>query len=65
MKQSKAPTSRRAEIQQLYQSYTAGSTMLSAPALLVFLHKEQKEHAADQETAEGLIDRYEIDEAGE
>ncbi|XP_037538914.1 1-phosphatidylinositol 4,5-bisphosphate phosphodiesterase zeta-1-like [Nematolebias whitei] len=63
MKKSNAPTSRRAEIQRLYQSYTAGCTTLSAPALLMFLHKEQKEHTADEETAQSLIDRYEIEEA--
>lgn len=65
MKKSKAPTSRRAEIQQLYQSYTAGATMLSAPSLLMFLHKEQVEHTATEEMAERLIDTYEIEEAGE
>uniref|UniRef100_A0A3P9HCK0 Phosphoinositide phospholipase C n=1 Tax=Oryzias latipes TaxID=8090 RepID=A0A3P9HCK0_ORYLA len=62
MKRSKAPTTRRAEIQQLYQSYSAGMTSLPASALLKFLHKEQMELTADEDTAESLIDRYEIEE---
>lgn len=65
MKRSKAPSSRRAEILQLYQSYTSGQTTLPACALLRFLHKEQRELTADEETAESLIDRYEIEETGE
>uniref|UniRef100_A0A3P9KUI0 Phosphoinositide phospholipase C n=1 Tax=Oryzias latipes TaxID=8090 RepID=A0A3P9KUI0_ORYLA len=62
MKRSKAPTTRRGEIQQLYQSYSAGMTSLPASALLKFLHKEQMELTADEDTAESLIDRYEIEE---
>ncbi|XP_038562734.1 1-phosphatidylinositol 4,5-bisphosphate phosphodiesterase zeta-1-like isoform X2 [Micropterus salmoides] len=62
MKKSKAPSSRRAEIQQLYQCYTSGHTTLPACALLRFLHKEQMELTANEETAESLIDRYEIEE---
>ncbi|XP_044213643.1 1-phosphatidylinositol 4,5-bisphosphate phosphodiesterase zeta-1-like isoform X2 [Thunnus albacares] len=62
MKKSKAPSSRRAEIQQLHQCYASGKTTLPACALLRFLHKEQMELTANEETAESLIDRYEIEE---
>ncbi|KAM7396921.1 hypothetical protein PAMP_019926 [Pampus punctatissimus] len=62
MKKSKAPSSRRAEIQQLYQCYASGQVTLPARALLRFLHKEQMELTANEETAESLIDRYEIEE---
>uniref|UniRef100_A0A8D3ADW3 Phosphoinositide phospholipase C n=1 Tax=Scophthalmus maximus TaxID=52904 RepID=A0A8D3ADW3_SCOMX len=62
MKKSKAPSSRRAEIQHLYQCYAADQTTLPAGALLRFLHKEQMEHAANEEAAGNLIDRYEIEE---
>lgn len=64
MKKSKPP-SRRAEIHQLYQVYTAGLETLSVCALLTFLHKEQKELTANEEKAESLIDRFEINETGE
>uniref|UniRef100_A0A3Q1ETW5 Phosphoinositide phospholipase C n=1 Tax=Acanthochromis polyacanthus TaxID=80966 RepID=A0A3Q1ETW5_9TELE len=63
MKRSKAPSSRRAEIQHLYQCYASGHTALPAAALVRFLHKEQMELTANEETAESLIDRYEIEEA--
>uniref|UniRef100_UPI0037E9BA69 1-phosphatidylinositol 4,5-bisphosphate phosphodiesterase zeta-1-like n=1 Tax=Semicossyphus pulcher TaxID=241346 RepID=UPI0037E9BA69 len=62
MKKNKAPSSRRAEIQHLYQSYVCGQTTLPACALLRFLHKEQMELTATEEAAESLIDRYEIEE---
>uniref|UniRef100_A0A3Q3T1R9 Phosphoinositide phospholipase C n=1 Tax=Mastacembelus armatus TaxID=205130 RepID=A0A3Q3T1R9_9TELE len=64
MKKRKASSSssRRAEIQHLYQSYTSGQTTLPASALLRFLHKEQMELSADEEMAENLIDKYEIEE---
>ncbi|XP_039663658.1 1-phosphatidylinositol 4,5-bisphosphate phosphodiesterase zeta-1-like isoform X3 [Perca fluviatilis] len=62
MKKSKAPFSRRAEIQHLYQCYTSEQTILPACALLRFLHKEQMELTANEEMAESLIDRYEIEE---
>ncbi|XP_063768485.1 1-phosphatidylinositol 4,5-bisphosphate phosphodiesterase zeta-1-like [Eleginops maclovinus] len=62
MKRGKAPASRRAEIQHLYQTYASGQTILPACALLRFLHKEQNELTANEETAESLIDRYEIEE---
>lgn len=65
MKKSKAPSSRRAEIQHLFTSYAAGQTTLPASSLQKFLHKEQMELAANEETTEGLIDRYEIDDNGE
>lgn len=65
MKKSKAPTSRRVEIQQLYLNYSAGMTSLPASELLKFLHKEQMELTANEDTAESLIDRYEIEETGE
>uniref|UniRef100_A0A3Q0SVB9 Phosphoinositide phospholipase C n=1 Tax=Amphilophus citrinellus TaxID=61819 RepID=A0A3Q0SVB9_AMPCI len=61
MKRSKHPSSRRAEIQQLYLDYAAGQETLSASALLMFIHKEQKELTANEDTAESLIDRFEID----
>ncbi|XP_031138673.1 1-phosphatidylinositol 4,5-bisphosphate phosphodiesterase zeta-1-like isoform X3 [Sander lucioperca] len=62
MKKGKAPSSRRAEIQHLYQCYTSEQTILPACALLRFLHKEQMELTANEEMAESLIDRYEIEE---
>ncbi|XP_032379687.1 1-phosphatidylinositol 4,5-bisphosphate phosphodiesterase zeta-1 isoform X2 [Etheostoma spectabile] len=62
MKKGKSPSSRRAEIQHLYQSYTSEQTILPACALLRFLHKEQMEITANEEMAESLIDRYEIEE---
>uniref|UniRef100_A0A4W5QC30 Phosphoinositide phospholipase C n=1 Tax=Hucho hucho TaxID=62062 RepID=A0A4W5QC30_9TELE len=62
MKKNKAPTSRRSEIQNIYRCYSSGRNTLAASALLRFLHMEQMETAANQETAEGLIDRYEIEE---
>ncbi|XP_030588258.1 1-phosphatidylinositol 4,5-bisphosphate phosphodiesterase zeta-1 isoform X2 [Archocentrus centrarchus] len=62
MKRSKHPSSRRAEIQQLYLDYAAGQETLPASALLMFIHKEQKELTANEDTAESLIDRFEIDE---
>ncbi|XP_042157800.1 1-phosphatidylinositol 4,5-bisphosphate phosphodiesterase zeta-1-like [Oncorhynchus tshawytscha] len=62
MKKNKASTSRRSEIQDIYQCYSSGRNTLAASALLRFLHMEQMEVAANQETAEGLIDRYEIEE---
>ncbi|XP_071382007.1 1-phosphatidylinositol 4,5-bisphosphate phosphodiesterase zeta-1-like [Centroberyx affinis] len=62
MKKNKPPSSRRAEIQHIYQCYASGQTNLPACALLRFLHMEQMELTANQETAEGLIDRYEIEE---
>lgn len=65
MNKNKQPPSRRAEIQHIYQYYTTGQTPLPVWALLRFLHMEQKELTANQETAEGLIDRYEIEETGE
>lgn len=64
MRRSKAPSSRRAEIQQLHQCYALGQTTLPACALLRFLRKEQMELKANEETAESLIDRYEIEETG-
>lgn len=65
MKKSKAPASRRVEIQRLHQCYTLGQATLPVGGLLRFLHKEQMELTADEETAEGVIDRYEIEETGE
>lgn len=64
MKKNKPPSSRRAEFQQLYQSYAGGQTTLPASALLRFLHKEQMELTANEEVVETLIDRFEIEEAG-
>ncbi|XP_034540927.1 1-phosphatidylinositol 4,5-bisphosphate phosphodiesterase zeta-1-like isoform X1 [Notolabrus celidotus] len=62
MKKNKGPSSRRAQIQHLYQCYACGQTTLPACALLRFLHKEQMELTANEEVAESLIDRYEIEE---
>ncbi|KAM6960654.1 1-phosphatidylinositol 4,5-bisphosphate phosphodiesterase zeta-1-like [Aplochiton taeniatus] len=62
MKRSKAPVSRREEIHHIYQCYSLGLKTLPLSALLRFLHREQMEDSANQETGEGLIDRYEIDE---
>lgn len=62
-RKSKRPSTRRAEIQHLYQKYLSGET-LSASDLLKFLHKEQMELTADEYTTEGLINRYEIEESG-
>lgn len=64
MKRSKPPSTRRAEIQHLYQKYASDSTSLSARDLLQFLRNEQMEHTANEQIAEGLISRYEIEEAG-
>ncbi|KAM9855093.1 1-phosphatidylinositol 4,5-bisphosphate phosphodiesterase zeta-1-like [Aulostomus maculatus] len=66
MKKSKTPaTTRRAEIQHVYQCYASGKTTLPACDLLKFLHKEQMELTANEDTAESLIDTYEIEETGE
>ncbi|CAL8375742.1 unnamed protein product [Arctogadus glacialis] len=62
MKRTARPATRRAEIQRLYQCYTADQLTLAASSLLRFLHREQMELTANQETVERLIDRYEIDE---
>ncbi|XP_068459136.1 1-phosphatidylinositol 4,5-bisphosphate phosphodiesterase zeta-1-like isoform X2 [Clinocottus analis] len=62
MKKGTAPPSRRAEIQHLHQSHASGQTVLPACALLRFLHEKQMELTANEETAESLIDRYEIEE---
>lgn len=64
LRRSKPPATRRAEIQHLYQRYLSGPT-LSARDLLQFLHKEQMEMTADEETAEDLMQRYEIEQSGE
>uniref|UniRef100_A0A3Q3WU86 Phosphoinositide phospholipase C n=1 Tax=Mola mola TaxID=94237 RepID=A0A3Q3WU86_MOLML len=61
-KKSKPPSTRRAEIHNLYQCYAAGQTALPACDLFRFLHKEQMELTANEETADGLIDKYEIEE---
>ncbi|XP_014906929.1 1-phosphatidylinositol 4,5-bisphosphate phosphodiesterase zeta-1-like isoform X2 [Poecilia latipinna] len=63
LKRTKVLQSRRVEILSLFQRYTEGIPTLPASALLTFLCKEQMELAANKDTAEDLIDRYEIDEA--
>lgn len=63
LRRSKPPSTRRSEIQRLYERYLSGTT-LSVTNLLKFLHKEQMELTADEETAEGLIHRYEIEQSG-
>lgn len=65
MKKKEVPSSRRAEIQRLFDRYTSEQSTLQVDALLAFLQKEQMEHAANEETANTLITRYEIDETGE
>ncbi|XP_060933094.1 1-phosphatidylinositol 4,5-bisphosphate phosphodiesterase zeta-1-like [Limanda limanda] len=62
MRRTKPPTSRRTEIQHLYECYASGQTTLPAHDLVRFLHEKQMELTANQETAESLIDRYEIEE---
>ncbi|CAB1455080.1 unnamed protein product [Pleuronectes platessa] len=65
MRRNKPPTSRRTEIQHLYECYASGQTTLPAHDLVRFLHEKQMELTANQETAESLIGRYEIEETGE
>ncbi|XP_062245216.1 1-phosphatidylinositol 4,5-bisphosphate phosphodiesterase zeta-1-like [Platichthys flesus] len=62
MKRNKPSTSRRTEIQHLYECYASGQTTLPAHDLVRFLHEKQMELTANQETAESLIGRYEIEE---
>ncbi|XP_041651243.1 1-phosphatidylinositol 4,5-bisphosphate phosphodiesterase zeta-1-like [Cheilinus undulatus] len=62
MKKNKGPSSRRAEIQHLFQHYLDGQTSLPARDFLTFLHKEQWELETSLEEVESLIDRYEIEE---
>lgn len=64
MRRSRGPSTRRAEIQRLYQSYASGQTAMVAADLLRFLHREQMELKANEGTAGDLIDRYEIEETG-
>lgn len=64
MRRSRTPSTRRVEIQHLYQSYASGHSTMAVCDLLRFLHREQMELAANEETVEGLIDRYEIEETG-
>ncbi|KAM4733379.1 1-phosphatidylinositol 4,5-bisphosphate phosphodiesterase zeta-1-like [Anableps anableps] len=63
LKKSKVSQSRRTEILGLFQSQAEGLTFLPASALLKFLHNDQMELTANKDTAESLIDRYEIEEA--
>ncbi|XP_057693133.1 1-phosphatidylinositol 4,5-bisphosphate phosphodiesterase zeta-1-like isoform X4 [Corythoichthys intestinalis] len=62
MRKSKAPSTRRGEIQNLFNNYASGQTTLPASSLLGFLHKEQMELDADEAAAESLIEKYEIEE---
>lgn len=64
MRRSRGPSTRRAEIQRLYQNYTSGQTSMVATDFLSFLHREQMQLTANDETAESLIDKYEIEETG-
>lgn len=64
MRRSRGPSTRRAEIQRLYQSYASGQPTMVATDLLRFLHREQMELMANEGTVEGLIDKYEIEETG-
>lgn len=64
LRRSKPPSTRRSEIQELYQRYLSGTTTLSVTNLLQFLHKEQMELTADEDTTERLINRYEIEQSG-
>lgn len=64
-KKKKLPTSRRGDIQHIFQCYACDhDNMLSSSALLTFLHREQVEVSANQESADALIDRYEVNESG-
>uniref|UniRef100_A0A8C4NR00 Phosphoinositide phospholipase C n=1 Tax=Dicentrarchus labrax TaxID=13489 RepID=A0A8C4NR00_DICLA len=62
MKKSTAPSCRRVELHHLYQYYATGQTTLPVCVLVRFLNHEQFELTANEETAESLIDRYEIAE---
>ncbi|XP_077567745.1 1-phosphatidylinositol 4,5-bisphosphate phosphodiesterase zeta-1-like isoform X1 [Stigmatopora nigra] len=62
MRKSKAQSTRRGEIQNLFNNYASGQTTLPASSLLGFLHKEQMELEADVAAAESLIEKYEIEE---
>lgn len=64
-KKSKLPTSRRSDIQCIFQCYASDhDNLLTASTLLTFLQREQMEVSANEETATALIDRYEVDETG-
>lgn len=60
---SRPPASRRVEIQELYRRYMSGMTM-SVTTILQFLHIEQMELTANEETAVELIEKYEIVQSG-
>ncbi|KAL2093958.1 hypothetical protein ACEWY4_011270 [Coilia grayii] len=61
-KNSQPFTSRRSDIQRIFKCYASKhENLLTASALLRFLHQEQMEVSANQQTAETLIDRYEVD----
>ncbi|XP_029008712.1 1-phosphatidylinositol 4,5-bisphosphate phosphodiesterase zeta-1-like isoform X2 [Betta splendens] len=63
MMKSWSPASRREDLQKLFQGYASGRPALPARALLRFLHQEQMELEATEETAERLIGTYEVEEA--
>lgn len=65
MWRNKPPSTRRADIQHLYDSYASGQATLLIAGLRSFLQIEQQELTANEEEAERLIDTYEIEETGE
>lgn len=62
MWRNKPPSTRRADIQHLYDSYASGQATLLIAGLRSFLQIEQQELTANEEEAERLIDTYEIEE---
>ncbi|KAK7880111.1 hypothetical protein WMY93_033221 [Mugilogobius chulae] len=63
MWKSKPPSTRRADIQDLFDCYASSSASLSSSALLQFLREEQMEVSVTVEQVEELIDLYEINES--
>ncbi|KAJ0069291.1 hypothetical protein NL108_003218, partial [Boleophthalmus pectinirostris] len=63
MWKSKPQTTRRADIQCLFDTFASGLVSLSVSGLLRFLHEQQMELSANEEHAEELIDLYEINES--
>ncbi|XP_036374383.1 1-phosphatidylinositol 4,5-bisphosphate phosphodiesterase zeta-1-like [Megalops cyprinoides] len=59
---SSSSSSRRTEIQHIFDHYSSGEDGLRATGLLQFLQREQAEPAATDSMADSLIDKYEIDE---
>ncbi|XP_068168735.1 1-phosphatidylinositol 4,5-bisphosphate phosphodiesterase zeta-1-like [Antennarius striatus] len=62
MATARAPVTRRAEIQNLYQSHASGQETMSVYEFLKFLRKVQKESISNVNVALSLLNEYEIDE---